>query len=360
MPGMVMHKASNRSLGYGALAAKAATLSAPNLEQVALKDPKTFHIIGKFTANVDGQAVVTGKPLFGIDITVPGMKYAVYQKCRVFGGSCRNANFDVVKAQPGVRQAFMIDGGTDLTGLLSGIAVVADSWWQADKARKLLEVDWNEGPTAAMSSEGFAKQAAAFSAGAPQTNLRKDGDVDAALSGAAKVVEAQYTYPFVAHAPLEPQNCTARWVDDKVEIWAPTQNPEPGRAIVARTFNIKPENVTIHLIRSGGGFGRRLSNDYMVEAAAIAKQAGMPVKLVWTREDDMAHDFYRPGGFHYLKGGVDSAGKLVAWKNHFVSYGVDGKFASSADLGANEFPGRLIPNFDTGYSLIPFGMPPAR
>ena len=357
MPGMVMHKASNRSLGYGALAAKAATLSAPNLEQVALKDPKTFHIIGKFTANVDGQAVVTGKPLFGIDITVPGMKYAVYQKCRVFGGSCRNANFDVVKAQPGVRQAFMIDGGTDLTGLLSGIAVVADSWWQADKARKLLEVDWNEGPTAAMSSEGFAKQAAAFSAGAPQTNLRKDGDVDAALSGAAKVVEAQYTYPFVAHAPLEPQNCTARWVDDKVEIWAPTQNPEPGRAIVARTFNIKPENVTIHLIRSGGGFGRRLSNDYMVEAAAIAKQAGMPVKLVWTREDDMAHDFYRPGGFHYLKGGVDSAGKLVAWKNHFVSYGVDGKFASSADLGANEFPGRLIPNFDTGYSLIPFGMP---
>ena len=356
-PGTVVHAASGRSLAYGALAAKAAALTPPKLEEVRLKDPKDFRIIGKFTTNVDGPAVVSGQPLFGIDITVPGMKYAVFQKCPVFGGSCMDANIDMMKAQPGVRDAFMIDGGTDLSGLLSGVAVVADSWWQADKARKLLKVEWNEGPTAAMSSEGFARQAEAFARAVPQASLRKDGDVDAALAGASKVVEAAYSYPFIAHAPLEPQNCTARWDGNKVEIWAPTQNPEPGRQLVARTLDVKPEDVTIHLIRSGGGFGRRLSNDYMVEAAAIAKQAGVPVKLVWTREDDMAHDFYRPGGFHYLKGGVDSAGRLVAWKNHFVSYGADGRFASSADLGANEFPARLIPNFDTGYSLIPFGMP---
>jgi len=355
--GRVIHAPSGRSLGYGDLASRAATLTAPKLEAVPLKDPKTFHIIGKFTTNVDGPAVVTGQPLFGIDIDVLGMKHAVFHKCPVFGGACQDANLDEIKAQPGVRDAFMIDGGADLSGLLSGVAVIADTWWQAAKARKLLKVEWNEGPTAAMSSEGFVQQAAILAAAAPQASLRRDGDADAALAGAAKVVEAAYSYPFIAHAPLEPQNCTARWVDGKVEIWAPTQNPEPGRALVARTLDVKPEDITIHMVRCGGGFGRRLSNDYMVEAAAIAKQAGVPVKLVWSREDDMAHDFYRPGGFHYLKGGLDSAGRLTAWKNHFVSYGNEGRFASSADLGPNEFPARLIANFDTGYSLIPFGMP---
>ncbi|MDP9103605.1 MAG: molybdopterin-dependent oxidoreductase, partial [Pseudomonadota bacterium] len=209
------------------------------------------------------------------------------------------------------------------------------------------------------SSEGYHAQAMSLSAGLPAKIVRKDGDPDAALTGAAHVVEAAYSYPFIAHAPLEPQNCTARWDGDSLEIWASTQNPEPGRQLLAKTFGIAPEKIANHVMRCGGGFGRRLSNDYMVEAAAIARQAKVPIKLVWSREDDMRHDIYRPGGYHYLKGGVDAAGKLVAWKNHFITFSRNGKVANSADCAPTEYPARFVPNFELGLStmetLVPTG-----
>jgi isoquinoline 1-oxidoreductase beta subunit len=355
--GQVMHKASGRKASYGALASAAAKVPVPNLDSVKLKDPKDYTIIGHSVLGVDSPKVVKGEPLFGIDTVVPGMLYAVFQKCPVFGGKVAGANLAALRKMAGVRHAFVVEGGSDLTGLMPGVAVVAESWWHAEKARKALRVKWDEGATAQQNSDGFARQAQALGAKPPAHSLRKDGDAAAALQSAAHVVEAAYHYPFIAHAPLEPMNCTAHVQGNKVEVWAPTQNPEPGRQLVAQTLGVPAGNITIHFRRSGGGFGRRLMNDYMVEAAWISRVAGAPVKLVWNRADDIQHDFYRPAGWHFLKGGLDANGKLIAWQQHFVSFGENGSFARSANMDGNIFPAGCVPNLSMGYSLIPFGVP---
>jgi isoquinoline 1-oxidoreductase beta subunit len=355
--GAVLHASSRRRAMYTELLAKAATLTPPALESVPLKDAKDFKIIGKPTRNVDAQAIVTGKPIFGIDVKVPGMLHAVYAKCPVFGGKVVSANIDEVKALPGVKHAFVIDGTTNLAGLMPGVAIVAESWWQAKTARDKLRVQWDEGATASQSTENYARQAEAMSKAAPQRSLRRDGDPDATLTSAAKTVDAAYFYPFLAHAPLEPQNTTAHFKDGKLELWSASQSPAGGRRLVSQTLGVPEENITIHLPRMGGGFGRRLGNDYMVEAAAIAMKIPEPVKLLWTREDDMRHDLYRPAGFHYLKGGVDASGRLVAWKNHFVSFGEGNSFVQAAGLGATEFPARYIDNYALDASVMPLGVP---
>ncbi|HVE32382.1 MAG TPA: molybdopterin cofactor-binding domain-containing protein [Gemmatimonadaceae bacterium] len=358
--GVVRHRASRKEVKYGELVGKAATLTAPDLATVKLKDPKDFKIIGTRVTGVDVKDIVRGQAKFGIDMVLPGMLYASYVKCPVFGGKAVKANLDEIKSQPGIKHAFIVDqaGQGGLMGLLSGVAVVGDNWWLVQQARRKLDVTWDEGATASQSSEGFASQAAALSKQAPHQNLRKDGDFDGAMKSAAKTAEGAYFYPFIAHAPLEPQNTTALFKDGKIEIWSPTQTPAGGRGIVQSALELKPEDITIHISRSGGGFGRRLSNDYMVEAAAIAKQIpGVPVKLLWTREDDITHDPYRPAGFHYFSGGTDASGKLVAWRDHFVTFGSDGRPVSSAALGGTEFPARFIPNFVIDQSLIPLGVP---
>jgi isoquinoline 1-oxidoreductase beta subunit len=355
--GTVIHARTRRTLSYGSLAAKAAALPAPDLNLVPLKDPKDFKIIGTSHAGVDSALVLDGKPLFGIDVSVPGMLYAVFVKSPVFGGTVKSANVDAIKSLPGIRDAFVVRGGQIFDGLAGGVAIVAANWWVANKARDKLDVTWDEGAAAGQSSAGFAKRAAELAQQAPALNLASDGDVAQALAGSAQVVEAAYSYPFIAHATLEPQNCTASYRDGRVEIWAPTQNPDPGRKIVAKTLGLEDADITIHMTRCGGGFGRRLMNDYMVEAAWISKQIGAPVKLLWNRQDDIQHDFYRPAGFHFFKAGLGADGSVKAFRDHFISFGEGDKFANSAALSANEFPAKFVPNLELGASLMPLAAP---
>jgi isoquinoline 1-oxidoreductase beta subunit len=356
-PGVVVHK-SGKTATYGSLAAEAAGLPVPDPASLKLKDPKDHRIIGKPIAQYDTAKIVTGHPLFGIDVQRPGMLYATYEKAPVFGAKVSHADLAGALGVKGVRKAFVVEGGANLSGLLPGVAVVADSWWAARKGRAQLNTQWAAHPTSQQSSAGFTNRAAELAAGPPARNLRNDGDVEAVFKRAARTVEAAYAYPFLAHASLEPQNCTAEHRDGKLEIWAPTQNPEPGRQLVAQTLGIPADDITIHMMRCGGGFGRRLSNDYMVEAAWIARETGAPVKLLWTREDDTRHDFYRPMGFHFFKGGLDSAGEVVAWRDHFVSFGPGGEqFAPSAGMGPTEFPARFLANCRIDVSTMPSGVP---
>ena len=360
--GVVRHASSGRMLSYGALASAAASLPVPDLDSVTLKTPGEYTIIGKFTGGVDSARVLDGEPLFGIDVTLPQMSYALYEKSPVFGGRLVRANIEQIKALPGVRDAFILRGrdvdAAVKMGLVDGVAIVADKWWDAQKALKMLRVEWSPDSAPGQSTQAFEQQAARLADSAPQAFIRRDGDFEAALARAAKVVRASYAYPFLAHATLEPQNCTARVKPDGgLEIWAPTQNPGPGAKLVARTLGIDASRISVHMTRVGGGFGRRLSNDYMVEAAAIAQRARRPVKLLWTRPQDLQHDAYRPGGFHYFKAGLDATGKPIAFRDHFVTFGRNGQVADSADLPSEHFPAGYIPSLEYGRSLIQLDAP---
>ncbi len=355
--GHVIHASSKRSIGYGELTAKAATMAPPDLASLKLKDPKDYHIIGQRITGVDNDAIVTGKPIFGIDVdekTVPGLKYAVFQRCPVFGGKVATANVDELKKLPGVTNAFVVAKATGLSG---GVAIVADKWWQAQTARQQLKVTWNEGAAANDSSTAYAAKAKEIWAQPPTVQAtRADGDVDAALKSAAKVVEGEYFYPFLSHAGLEPMNATVNVKDGKVEVWAGTQTPAQGKTGIMAALGVAAPDVTIHMVRIGGSFGRRLQNDFIVEAANISKVAGVPIQLRWTREDDMGHDYYRAASHHSLKGAVDASGKLVAWRDHVVTFGPDGQRGASA-INAAEYPARFCPNYAVYNSVIQMSTP---
>ena len=343
MDSHVVHKSSGRKLAYTDLAAEAAEMPVPDPASLKLKSTDEFRLLGKRITGVDNVALVRGEPLFGIDQTVPGMKFAVYQKCPAIGGKATSANLDEIKAMPGVHDAFILDGNGNAMDLLPGVAIVADSTWAAIRAKRALTVEWDETDASKDSWSGAVEQAETLRTQAGESVVN-EGDVDAAFEAADKRASGYYTYHFVSHAQLEPQNCTASFADGAIEIWAPTQTPGSGIDAVARTIGIDKSKILLHQTRIGGGFGRRLYNDFMCEAAAISQRAGVPVKLQWTREDDMAYDLYRAGGFHQLEGSLDADGKVTGWRDHFITFANGGRPVSGGALRPGVFPSGLVDN----------------
>jgi len=353
--GRIHHAASGRSVGYGEVASKAAVLPAPEVGSLRLKDPRQFTIIGQPVGGIDSPKIVKGKPIFGIDTRLPGMLCAVYEVAPAAGGRLLSVDVEAAKKLPGVQQVIPITGNGDAEqGLADGVAIVASNWWLANQARKQLNIQWDLSAAKGHDSKAYQEKAdAAFAAGNGE-ELRRDGDPAAQLASAARRVKARYQYPFIAHAPMEPQNCTALYKDGRLEIWAPTQAPGSGLTMIQKSLGIDPGNVTLHLTRMGGGFGRRLMNDFMVQAAAVAKAVpGVPIKLLWSREDDMRRDYYRPGGWHEFEAGIDASGKLSVFTDHFVTFGKDGKAAPAADLSVSMIPAGLVGHLRYGCSMMP-------
>ncbi len=300
-----------KKASYGHLAAAASKLPVP--EKVALKDPKDFRIVGKNTKRLDTPMKVNGKAEFGIDVKLPGMVYASLEQAPVIGGTVKGFDASKAKGMPGV---------IDVVQIPDGVAVVADTYWHAKKARETLSVQWDDGPGGALTTQGMADGIRAAAASAKPIPIKSQGDVDAGMKGAVKVVKAEYQMPLLAHAPLEPMNFTASVTGDKVLLVGPTQFQQGAQGAVAAALGVKPENITLKTTFLGGGFGRRLELDFIVQAAQISKAVGKPVKLLWTREDDTTHDFYRPMALNQLEAGLDATGMPVAMTYKVTSQSV--------------------------------------
>jgi len=359
----VLHQKSSRKASYGELVDAASKLPRPDSEKVALKDEKDFEVIGHPVPRVDIPAKVNGSAQFGIDVRVPDMLFAVVARCPTFGGKA--ASFDATKAKavPGVRDAFEIPAlGPDMF-TAGGIAVVANSTWAAMKGRDALQIKWDNGLAASESSEAL-RAALRDGAGKAGKRVRNDGDVDVALPATAKRVEAVYEVPFLAHATMEPMNITVHARAGEAEVWAPTQSPDWVQRTVAKILDLPASKVSVHTTLMGGGFGRRYMADYPAEAAQVAKVVGKPVQLVWSREDDMTHDFYRPAACHQMRGAVDAGGHPLVWSHTIASTSItafwhpEKRAPEESEVGGAQQMPYAIPNVRLEYNAVASSVPP--
>ena len=349
----VVNTASGKRLGYGSLVDEALEMPVPAAPK--RKDAKDYKFIGKPTKRIDSREKVNGKAEFGIDVRLKGIEHAVVARCPVFGGKVKSFDATKAKAVRGVKSVIEIS---------TGVAVVADNTWAAMEGRRALGIVWDEGPSAKNSSEAIRKL---YQERMEQTGAiaRKDGDADAALANAAKKVEAVYEVPFLAHATMEPMNCTADVRADSCDIYAPTQFQTFSQMTGAKITGLKPEQVRIHTTYLGGGFGRRAEQDFILEAVELSKTVGAPVQVTWSREDDMQHDFYRPAVLVKLSGGLDGTGTLAAWKSRVVGPSIMSRFfPGSVKNGIDETAVEgittlkyAVPNFFVDYVMTEPGVP---
>ncbi|MFI1773279.1 molybdopterin cofactor-binding domain-containing protein [Thalassobellus citreus] len=339
--GIIKEKNGERSISYGEIASKAVGIEIP--EEVELKSPKNFNLIGTSQKNVDRNEIITGKPLFGLDFTREGMQLAMIQHPPAFGMKVKGFNAEEIKSMPGVKDAFIIDisieepSWSDEKGFLELIAIVGDSTWQLMKAKKRIKANWEvigELENSGIHTERLEKAIASGKA----VKIRKDGDPEAAFKRAAKVIERTYTAPFIAHNTMEPMNFFANVTENSAELIGPTQTPEALETSVSKLLNMPIEDITVNMTRIGGGFGRRLYVHFGVEAAAISKKIGGPVKLIYTREDDMSQGTYRPAYIIKYKAGLDENNKLIAFT-------AKGAGLPGGPMFPNRFPAGTVENY---------------
>ena len=364
-PGVVVCEALGTEIPYGELVSEAARLE-PIEEDVPLKETDEFRIAGKAQLGLDTIDIVTGKATYGIDTREQAMRYAVIARSPFLNGTVRAYDDSRARTIPGVLDVFEIEGpapGEPYVILASGVAVVATSTWAAMQGREALEIDWEPGPNAQDSSDKFWKQNDQMLKSRGQVVL-DDGDFDTAFSNAKSQVVRRYEVPFVNHAPLEPQNCFVHVRDDTCHVIAPTQMPSGANRAAFAVTEFPRENIHVDITRVGGGFGRRLTNDYVAEAAMISKRTGWPIKLQWTREDDVKHDFYRPAGTHELWAGLDQNGDVVAWAQRLASASkyyrrpnMPDEDLWKAELYVDDFPRRIVNNLRLEYHHNDIGLP---
>jgi isoquinoline 1-oxidoreductase beta subunit len=358
----VIHRNTGESFTFAELALDAAMQPLPDVDTLVFKPRSEYKIIGTRVHDVDIETIVTGRPLYGSDLNLPGMLYAVYEKCPATYGRVVSANLDQIKAMPGVVDAFLVTGNDNVGELLDGVAIVARSTWQAFKARQQLEVQWDTSLASKDDDrELFARMQAIAAAPWPMDNqIAESGDVETTFdSDLTTTVTGTYQFPYLSHAVMEPMNCTAQYHADtnRVEIWAPTRQPQITVSSLGNVFGIPAENITLHMMRMGGSFGRRRFQDYSCEAVAIARRFTVPVKLQWTREDDMMHDQYRPGGVYAFRGAVSREGRVVAMQTHLIGPSVRGVATAGTRLGADEFPALNIDHYRAAISLVDSNTP---
>ncbi|QAT85120.1 isoquinoline 1-oxidoreductase subunit beta [Corallococcus coralloides] len=333
----VFHKGTQRTLKFGELAGDAAKLKVPRKDAVTLRPRSELKHLGKELPLLDGPDIVTGRAVFGADVVLPGMRTAVIARPPVAGGKV--ARYDATKtlAVPGVRQVVELPAATKpfLFQPLGGLAVVADNTWAAMKGRAVLDVTWEGGENAVYDSESYREQLLEV-IGKPGKVVRNVGDAPGALAKAAKRVQATYNTPHLAHAPMEPPAAVARVENGTCEVWATTQNPQAARSEVAKALGLDPSKVTVHVTLLGGGFGRKSKPDYVVEAALVAKAVGAPVRLQWTREDDVRHDYYHSTSAQRLEAGLDANGKVVAWHQRIAFPPIGSTFSDATFAGDGE------------------------
>jgi isoquinoline 1-oxidoreductase beta subunit len=362
--GAVLHDKSSRKAGYGELVEAAQKLPLPDPEKVPLKEVSKFEVIGHTTPRVDIPSKVNGSAQFGIDVRVPDMLFAVVARCPTFGGKVAHFDGSKAKAVAGVRDVFEIPAlGRDMF-TAGGIVVVADSTWAAMKGRQALDITWDRGAAVSESTESL-REALRAAAAKPGTRVRNDGNVEMELPRSARRVNAIYEFPFLAHATMEPMNITVHARGSEAEVWAPTQSPDWVQGTVAKVLGVEPPKVVVHTTLMGGGFGRRYMADYPAEAAQIAKVVGKPVQVVWSREDDMTHDFYRPSACHEMRGVVDQSGHPLVWSHRIASTSIgawwdppDKQAPEKSEVGGAEQMPYAIPNVRLEYNPVASAVPP--